>query len=152
VVIWLSLRSPLGRYDRGHPKLNGLSVSACGAAPHVFELLFGAGEADFDALDLAEPALLLGLGEPSLEVLGDLDESVDLFRVRSQDGAADAGVFVLAGGSVGAAADAKFDLAFFEMGEELGPLLVGGLAVFSRGPQGASAGDEGPVVGDPSWG
>ena len=75
-----------------------------------------------------------------------------LGRVGAQQGAAQAGVFVDAGGGVGAAAGAEGDLAAFEVAEELLPFVVGGGAVFLAGPQCAAAGDERPVAVDDFFG
>jgi len=50
-------------------------------------------------------------------------------RVGAQHRAPDTGVFVLAGGSVGASAGAEFDLSASEVAEEFVPLGAGGLSV-----------------------
>ncbi|MFD9572784.1 hypothetical protein ACFWBI_23430 [Streptomyces sp. NPDC059982] len=39
------------------------------------QLVLGAGEADVQAVDLAQPALPLGLGDPRSEVVPDFNES-----------------------------------------------------------------------------
>jgi len=73
----------------------------------------------------------LGLGAfPAGEQAGfDLIEPGQHLGVHLQDGASDAGEFVLAGGAVGAAAGAEFHLALVEVLLELGPLCVGGRPV-----------------------
>ena len=44
----------------------------------LVEFLAGAQQADLEAVDLAEPAVFPGLGDPGDEVVADLDESVAL--------------------------------------------------------------------------
>ncbi|MFE2738718.1 hypothetical protein [Streptomyces sp. NPDC059349] len=43
------------------------------------------GEADFESFDLAEPALALGLGNASDEVVSDLFESRTMGRIWSEE-------------------------------------------------------------------
>jgi len=52
------------------------------------ELLASAGEADLQAIDLAEPALLAGFGDAGVEVVADLDQPRALRRVGAQQRAA----------------------------------------------------------------
>ncbi len=59
----------------------------------------------------------------------ELVEAVDHLWVDVEHRAADAGVLVLARGSVGACAGAEFDLAFVEVLLELGPFSVADRAV-----------------------
>ena len=73
-------------------------------------------------------------------------------RIRAQQRAAQAAVFVDAGGVVGAAAVADGDLAALEVADELGPFGVGGGAVFLAGAQRAAAGDVGAVAVDHFFG
>jgi hypothetical protein len=73
---------------------------------------------------------------------------VPLTGIDAQHKAADAGVLVDAGGVVGPAAGAELKFAQLEVVLEFGPFLVGGLAVFSGGPQGPPLVDEGPVGAD----
>ncbi len=113
---------------------------------HLAELVFSAGKADLQALDLPDPALVVRLGDALLKVQSDLLEPVDLGGVGPEQGAADARVLVLAAGAVGAAAAAEADLAGDEVGFELLPLLGGGFAVLLTGPLLAALGDEGAVV------
>jgi hypothetical protein len=54
------------------------------------ELVLGAGEADLEALDLAEPAFALGLGDTVVQVAPDLLEPAPLGRVWPQERAPDA--------------------------------------------------------------
>ena len=77
------------------------------------------------ALDLAEPALGLGVVAAGEQVGVDLVEAVDHLGVDAQHWAADAGVFVFAGCGVGASVLAEFDFAFVEVLLELGPFGVG---------------------------
>jgi len=58
------------------------------------EFLAGAGEADLEAVDLAEPALLAGFGDAGVQVVADLDQPWALCGVGAQQRAAQAGVFV----------------------------------------------------------
>ena len=96
-------------------------------------LSFGAGEADLESFDLAEPAFAFGFGDAGGEVVADLDQAVALGGVGPEHRAADAGVFVDAGGAERAAAGADGDLAAFEVAEELLPFLVGGTRYSSLG-------------------
>ena len=88
------------------------------------------------------------MGESGEQVGVDLGQPLELVGVGSEQRAAQAGVFVLAGCGVGASADPEFDFAFLGVGEELVPLVVGDVAVFLAGSQGSAAGDERPVVFD----
>ena len=49
------------------------------------EFVLGAGEADLEALDLAEPAFAFGLGDAVVQVGPDFLEAVPLGRVRPQE-------------------------------------------------------------------
>jgi len=51
------------------------------AAVDLGELVVGAGEADLESCDLAEPAFAFGFGDPGDEVVADLDDSLPLSRV-----------------------------------------------------------------------
>jgi hypothetical protein len=46
-----------------------------GAAVDLGELVFGTGEADFEALDFAEPAFVFGFGDAGEEVVADLGDA-----------------------------------------------------------------------------
>lgn len=94
------------------------------------------------AFDLAEPAFTFGFGDACGEVVADLDESVALGGVGPQQRAADAGMFVDAGGAERTAAGAGGDLPTLEVAEELGPFLVGRGAIFLAGSQCAPPGQE----------
>ena len=51
----------------------------CAVAPcDLGEFVFGAGEADLQTFDFAEPALVLGFGDAGFEVVSDLLESGSL--------------------------------------------------------------------------
>lgn len=91
---------------------------------------------------------VLGFADSFTETGGDLGESVALAGVDAQHRAADACVFVLAGGAVGACAGAEFELAQSEALLELAPFLVGGLAVFRLGPDRTALGQVGAVSPD----
>jgi hypothetical protein len=73
-------------------------------------------------------------------------EPADHLGVDVEHRAADAGVFVLAGGAVGAGAGTEFDLALVEVLLELLPLVGRGLAVLLCGPDLATLGEVGHVV------
>lgn len=49
------------------------------------ELLLGAGEADLEPFDLAEPAFPLGFGDSGDQVVADLGKPCVLKRVRSKE-------------------------------------------------------------------
>ena len=53
----------------------GADVDRAGAAVDLGELVLGAGEADLESLDLAEPAFALGLGDAGQEVVADLGDA-----------------------------------------------------------------------------
>ena len=106
----------------------------------AFSLLLFAGdvaEAFFQGADFAEPLHAVGFVEALVGVGLDLQQSRDLGEVEAEHGAADAGVFVVAGGAVGAVAGAvagaEGDLAEVEVVAELGPFGVGGFAVLVEG-------------------
>jgi hypothetical protein len=61
------------------------------------ELVLGVGEADLEALDLAEPAFTLGLGDAVVQVGPDLLEPAALGGVRPQERAPDTSVLMDAG-------------------------------------------------------
>jgi hypothetical protein len=64
--------------------VDGLLAAAQGGVD-LGELVLGAGEADLQALDLAEPSLTLGLGDPVVQVDPDLLQAGALGWVRSQE-------------------------------------------------------------------
>jgi hypothetical protein len=55
-----------------------------GEVVELGEFLAGAGEADLQPVDLAEPALLAGFGDAGVQVVADLDQSRALCGVRPQ--------------------------------------------------------------------
>src|SRR5215469_16901231 len=110
----------------GHAEVGG----AVGAAVDLGELVLGAGEADFEPFDFAEPSFAFGFGDTGDEVVADLGDAGPLGGVWPVQGAAQAGVLVDARGAEGAAAQAGGDLAAFEVAEEFLPFGVGGGAVF----------------------
>ena len=70
---------------RGHAgEVDGLFLAALGRVD-LGELVLGAGEADLQALDLAEPAFPLGLGDPVAQVAADFLEPAALGRIRPQE-------------------------------------------------------------------
>ena len=89
-------------------------------------------------MDFARPAAFFCLGDAFSQVLSDRVESSELGGVDAEDGTADAGVFVLAGGAVGAGAGAELDPAECEVLLELVPLFGAGFAVGSAARTGDS--------------
>lgn len=85
------------------PTFMGSSITTCGGDAQVHgrrlpadpielaELLLGAGQADLETFDLAEPALRLGFGDLDDQVVADLGKPCPLGRVRSQERTSDAG-------------------------------------------------------------
>jgi hypothetical protein len=86
-----------------------------GAPVELGELVVGAGEADLEAFDLAEPAFAFGLGDAGDQVVADLGQAGPLGRVWPEHRAADAGVLMDAGRSERAGAGADGDLALLEV-------------------------------------
>ena len=70
--------------ERGHAEVDGLLPALQGSVD-LGELVLGAGEADLEALDLAEPAFAFGLGDAVVQVIPDLLESASLGGVRPQE-------------------------------------------------------------------
>ena len=68
----------------GHAEVDGLVLAAQGRVD-LGELVLGAGEADLQPLDLAEPAFTLGLGDAVVQVGADLLEPAALGGVRPQE-------------------------------------------------------------------
>jgi len=64
--------------------VNGL-LSALQGRVDLGELVLGAGEADLEALDLAEPAFAFGLGDAVVQVDADLLQPAALGGVRPQE-------------------------------------------------------------------
>ncbi len=101
---------------------------------------------------LAEPSVGFGFGDAVQEVVADQGEAVAFGGVGSQQRAAEAAVFVDAGGGVGAAAVADGDLAAFELAEEFGPFFVAGDAIFRAGTFRPTPGDQRAVPVDDLFG
>ena len=76
--------------------MDGLVLALQGCVD-LGELVLGAGEADLQALGLAEPAFALSLGDAVVQVIPDLLEPSALGGVRPQERAPDARVFMDAG-------------------------------------------------------
>jgi hypothetical protein len=68
----------------GHAEVDGLVLALQGCVD-LGELVLGAGEADLEALDLAEPAFAFGLGDAVVQVVPDFLEPVPLGGVRPQE-------------------------------------------------------------------
>ena len=113
------------------------------------------------AFDFAEPSFAAGFFDSGQQVVADVEEALVLGWVGAQQGAAQAGMLVDAGGGVGATAGAEGDLAVLEVAEELLPFCVGRGPVFLGRAQRPAAGDECAVAVDglardrrpcsPSW-
>src|SRR4051794_41807891 len=67
-------RAAGGVGEGGNAEVDGLAAAG-GDLVHLGELGLGAGEADLQALGLAEPALGFGLGDAGDEVVADLDQA-----------------------------------------------------------------------------
>ena len=115
---------------------------------HAGELLFGCGDADLNAFELAEPAFSFSFQASLREVDADLFEPGPLGGVGAQHRAADASVFMDAGSAIGATAGSEFDFAFEEVGVELVELRIGGCPVVVAGAQGSAPVDVGAEVAD----
>jgi hypothetical protein len=66
-----------------HAKVDG--GGAAGAPVELGELVVGAGEADLEAFDLAEPAFAFGLGDAGKQGVADLFQARALRRVWPQE-------------------------------------------------------------------
>ena len=106
------------------------------------EFVLCCAQADLEAFDFAEPALAFGFANASDEVVANLDQSIALCRVWPQQCTTDTSVFVDTGCSERASAGADGDLASCEVSEELGPVVVGGYALFLARPQRSTACEE----------
>jgi hypothetical protein len=100
----------------------------------VGQLVLEEPEGEVDAFELAEPPFCFGELASGDEVGVNLVEALDQDRVNLKQGAADAGMFVLAGGGVGAPAVAEFDFAFIEVFLEFFPFRAGRRTVFPARP------------------
>ena len=88
------------------------------------------------------------MGESGEQVGVDLGQPLELVGVGSEQRAAQAGVFVLAGCGLGASADPSSTLRFSKWARNSSHSSLVTLAVFLAGSQGSAAGDERPVVFD----
>jgi hypothetical protein len=78
--------------ESGHSEVDG--SRGVGALVDLGEFVGGAGEADAESFDFAEPSFAFGLGDPGEEVVADLDDSLPLRRIRPVRRASQAGMFV----------------------------------------------------------
>ncbi|WP_327321051.1 hypothetical protein [Streptomyces sp. NBC_01235] len=131
-----------------HAKVDQLRPTIGRSPLEAVELGHRSVKADLEPLDLTEPAVGAGLADAFSEVLDDLDESGPLAWIDLEDGAANAGVFVLAGGPIGAPASPQGDLAQLEVLLEVAPLLLSGLPVFLDRAFGPAAVEEAAVGAD----
>lgn len=131
--------------EDGHAEVDQLWPTV-GPSPAEAVEVGGSGvEADLESFDFSEPAVAAGFADAVAEVLDDLDDAATLAGVDLEDRAADAGVFVLAGGSVGPSAGAEGHLAELEVLLEVLPLRRSRLAVFLLGTFGPAPVEEAPV-------
>lgn len=114
VAGWVRAGAAGGVGEGGDAELGGV-VTAGGDLVHLGEFGAGAGEADFQSFGFAEPVVGFGFGDAGDEVVADLDQAGPGGGVGAQQWAAQAAVFVDAGGVVGAAAVADSDFAVFEV-------------------------------------
>lgn len=114
-----------------HAEVDG--VGPGGELVELGEFLLGAGEADAQSVEFAEPALLSGFGDAVEQVVADFDEPGALCGVGSKQWTAQAGMLMNTRRVVGAPACPERHLAAFEVAEELVPFGVGGGAVFLAG-------------------
>src|ERR1035437_1530163 len=115
---------------------------APGATVDLGELVLGAGEADFQALDFAEPAFALGFGDAGQEVVADLGDAGPLGGLRPVHAASQTAMLVNAGRAECAPAYYGRDFPALEMPEEFLPFLFAGDAVFFAGPLCPPPGEE----------
>ncbi len=121
----------------------------CARHPLCFGALVGQEpEGEVDAFKFSEPAFCLGSLAAAGQVGADLAEPFEHGRVDVHHGAADADVFVFAGGGVGAPAVAELDFAGVEVGLELVPFCGVDWLVLPGWPAGSSAREVGLVVPD----
>ncbi|MER5341554.1 hypothetical protein [Streptomyces mirabilis] len=90
-----------------HAKVNQLRPTIGRSPFEAVELRHRSVEADLEPRDLTEPAVGADLADAFSEVLDDFDEAWPLIGIHLEGGASDAGVLVLAGGSVGSPAGAQ---------------------------------------------
>ena len=133
-----------GLTEGRHSQVDG-GPAAGGDVVHLGELVFGGGQVGFAAFGLAELTAVLGFFDAHREVQDDLGEAGFLGGIGAKERASQAGVFVRAWGSVGAAAVAGGDFPAGEVAAEFVPFGVGDGPVFVGWAQGAAAGDEVPV-------
>jgi hypothetical protein len=121
-----------------------VSASGFGFCPASSQV----GEAFLESGNLAEPGVVAGLNEAGFGVGGHLLDAFRAERVDAEEAATGAGVFVDAGGAVGAEAAAEGDHAEQEVLFELGSVVAGGGALLGAVAQRPAAFDEGFVGGD----
>src|SRR5271165_6416380 len=101
-----------------------------GAAVDLGELVAGAGKADLESLDFAEPAFALGFGDAGGEVVADLGDAVPLGGIWPVHAASQASVLVNAGRAECAPAYSGCDFPALEVAEEFLPFFFAGDPVF----------------------
>ncbi|MEW2078912.1 hypothetical protein AB0941_35885 [Streptomyces sp. NPDC013433] len=117
-----------------------------------FGLLFLVGDVPQALLqpgDLTEPLHPLGLSSEALAGVGfDLQQPGFLSQVKAEHGASDAGMLVLAWGSVGSVAGAQSNLAEAEVVAEVSPFGVSWIPVLFAGTCGSALVNEVSVMAD----
>jgi hypothetical protein len=104
----------------GHAEADG--GTGLRAPVDLGDLVVGAGEADLESFNLAEPAFAFGFGDAGGEVLADLGDPGPLRRVGPVQAAPQAAVLMDAGGPERAPAGAGGDFAAFENGRGTRPI------------------------------
>ncbi len=122
---------------------------AAGVPVDLGELVVGAGEADLESFDFAEPAFVFGFADAGDQVVADLGDAGPLGGVGPEHRAADAGVLMDAGGGERPAAVCPAEtLRRSKWPRNCSHSSSVGVRYSSVGSQGAAAGQECQVVLD----
>jgi hypothetical protein len=78
--------------DGGKAEFDGNAVM--GSAVDLGKFVVSAGQADPESLDFAEPSFALSLGDPSYEIIANINNALSLCRVRPVHRAAQTGVLM----------------------------------------------------------
>ena len=90
----------MGRFgwESGDSEVGCGCLGCCIVAPFdLGEFVFGAGEADLESFDLAEPAFAFGFGYAGFEVVANLNETIALCWVWPEQSATNTSMFMDAG-------------------------------------------------------
>ena len=109
-------------------------MNTVGGAPvKLGQLVFGPGQADFEAFDFAKPTFQFGFRDPGNQVVADLDETPALSGVGPEESATHTRVFVGARGLERSPTGPYGDLPPLEAPEEGLPFFLrGGAVLFAR--------------------